>query len=151
MLHDFTIPTKTIEYKGSPVLDVRGLSFNDISYLILQHRDDVDKLVTLWDAYSQRGGFSEMKEAVIIQYGFELLREAPGILAHVIAVAADAHESFARIAKLPSSVQIDALKAIGNMTIEDFGGAKKMLETLWTTVLAHAPDQVRNSVEPEVQ
>ncbi|MGP1665477.1 MAG: phage pre-tape measure protein [Rhodanobacter sp.] len=144
MLHDFTIPTKTIEYKGSPVLDVRGLSFNDISYLILQHRDDVDKLVTLWDAYSQRGGFSEMKEAVIIQYGFELLREAPGM-------AADAHESFARIAKLPSSVQIDALKAIGNMTIEDFGGAKKMLETLWTTVLAHAPDQVRNSVEPEVQ
>lgn len=147
MLHDFTIPTTTVTYKGNPVLDVRGLSFNDIAYLINRHREDLDMLVKLWDEYSKQGNFDETKEAVLLQYGFELVQQAPGILAHVIAVASDSIDRHEHIARLPATVQIDALKAIGRMTIEDFGGTKKMLETLWTTVLAHAPDLVRNSVD----
>lgn len=149
MIYDFTIPTETIKYKDQPVLDVRGLSFNDISYLVNQHREDVQKLVALWDSYSKEDVFETTREAVLIQYGFELLTEAPGILAHIIAVSADNadKDTVMMITRLPATVQIDALKAVGKLTIDDFGGVKKMVETLYQTVLANAPDRVRNSVE----
>lgn len=145
MIHDFTIPTVTVLYKDQPALEVRGLSFNDISFLVHHHREDVNKLFSLWQKFAGKKHFAAIGDAVLIRYGFELLNEAPGILANVIATGADCHDQVARIERLPASLQIDCLRAIGLLTVEDFGGVKKMLEKVWSTLIAYAPEQVRQN------
>lgn len=150
-LHDFDIPSVTIENQGRPVIDVRGLSFIDISTLVNRHRADMEKLFTIYKEFTSKEGASLVGDALIMRYGFELINEAPGILAHVIALAADEPDRVQQVSKLPATSQIDALVAIARLTIEDFGGLKKMVATLWGTVLSFAPEEVRANAEASGQ
>lgn len=146
----FTVPVQTIAHKGQPVIDVRGLSFVDISLLINAHRADMEKLWALYNEFAKKEGADTLGDALVMRYGLELLNEAPGILANIIAVAADEPDRVTDISRLPATVQIDALVAIGRMTIEDFGGVKKMAATLWETAISFAPENVRAKLENPV-
>lgn len=150
-LHDdFKTPVTTIESQGKPVIDVRGLSFVDISLLINSHRADMEKLFAMYKEFQRKDGGDLVGDALVMRYGFELLNEAPGILANIIALGADETDRVEQISRLPATVQIDSLVAIFKMTIEDFGGVKKMMATLWETALSFAPQEVREKAESAV-
>lgn len=148
--NDYAAPTTTITSQGKPVIDVRGLSFVDISLLINSHRADMEKLWAMYNEFKRKDGGDLVGDALVMRYGFELLNEAPGILANIIALGADEQERIEQISRLPATVQIDSLVAIFKMTIEDFGGVKKMMATLWDTALSFAPEEVRAKAENAV-
>ena len=148
--NDYAAPTATITSQGKPVIDVRGLSFVDISLLINSHRADMEKLWAMYNEFKRKDGGDLVGDALVMRYGFELLNEAPGILANIIALGADEQERIEQISRLPATVQIDSLVAIFKMTIEDFGGVKKMMATLWETALSFAPEEVREKAENAV-
>lgn len=136
---EFFPPTNEIKYDDVSVMSVRGLSLVDVSYLVSRHRADLEKLFELYQSFAKDTGASPLGDAVLIGYGYELLGQAPAILANVIAVAADARDQVEAISRLPSSLQIDALRAICSLTIEDFGGLKPLLAKLMQFVAEVAP------------
>lgn len=121
-MQDFVIPTERIEW-GSKVkqgLEVRGLSFHDLTMLFTAHGKDVDKIFQIIEAGQQGIGF-DVKE-----FGAELITKAPQVMAHLIALATDMPDQ-AVAARMPLPVQIRILEAIYKMTIEETGGLNDFL------------------------
>lgn len=139
----FLPPSSEIKYNDDVVMTVRGLSLVDVSYLVSRHRADLEKVFSLYQSFSQAdpsiADGAALSDATIISYGYELLREAPGILANIIAVGADARDQVENIARLPATIQIDALKAVCTLTIEDFGGLKPLVGRLMSFAAEVAP------------
>lgn len=120
-LADIEVPTEEIQVgKGS--FKVRGISFYDLSILINDNRADLDRLVNL---------FAGLKTGVSMeQFGMQLIREMPGLVARLIACAADEPKAADKILKFPVSVQLSAAMAVGRLTFEEAGGVKKFAEQL---------------------
>ncbi|HGH0737026.1 TPA: hypothetical protein ACJHHA_005587, partial [Klebsiella pneumoniae] len=55
------------------------------------------------------------------------INDAPGLVAHIIALAADDEANLEKAQRLPLTAQIDALKAVGRLTFSDVEDIKKML------------------------
>lgn len=143
----FSIPTRTIKHNDSPVLEVRGLSFADISELIDHHRDDVDKIIDLWKSFDGDELRDEEFGSLLSKYALELLNSAPGIVANIIATCADCQDKSRWIANLPISIQVRALEEISSLTSEDFGGVKPMLGKIAGLAMANAPKAMRDHLE----
>lgn len=115
----------TLEVKTKKVsFEVRGLSFIDLSSLLRTHLNDLESLFTLYEKDSAAGAVSNMAMA---RYATSLIREAPGLVAHIIALAADEPEMVNNAARLPLLAQTDALQKIGKLTFEEVGGVKKLM------------------------
>ena len=124
-LADFTPETVSIK-AGRATIAVHGLSFTDISSLIKTHFDDLDGL---FDIYEKHSG-ADFSNIAMGRYAVGLVKEAPGLVAHIIALAADEPDLVDVAAKLPLLAQVEALQAIGKLTFEEIGGVKKMLEAM---------------------
>lgn len=123
-LADYKPETKTIKTRAV-TFEVRGLSFTDISALIRLHYTDLEALFTI---YEQEGVTGGMNSVSIARYATGLMKDAPGLVSHIIARAADEPELVDVAGRLPLLAQVDALKAIGQLTFEEVGGAKKLME-----------------------
>lgn len=120
-LADIEVPTEAI-HVGKSSFTVRGISFYDLSLLINDNRADLDRLVDL---------FAGLKANVEMdQFGVQLIREMPALVARVIACAADEPEAAGKILKFPLPVQLAAVMAVGRLTFEEAGGVKKFAEQL---------------------
>lgn len=141
-MEDFEIEVRDIIFpnKGGQVkFTVRGLNAVDLSYLISEHLQDIEAALVLLTearaAYITKGSI----DAVLMS----LVRDAPGLMAEVISVAADQRDLAAsKYAKLPFSVTVSALLQIWLLTMEDQGGLKNLLAVLASLV----PESVRESV-----
>lgn len=123
-LADYKPETKTIKTRKTE-FQVRGLSFTDISALIRLHYTDLEALFTIYEQEAASGGISSVSVA---RYATGLIKDAPGLVSHIIARAADEPELVDVAGRLPLLAQVDALKAIGQLTFEEVGGAKKLME-----------------------
>ena len=133
-LADYQPARQKVEFKGGSV-SVRGLSLDDVTVLLKHHLADLDNLMEIY----QRDVKDEMAIAAAVQYGVSLAREAPGLVAHVIALACDEPEKVDQARMMPLPVQVELLKAIGTLTFEEVGGAKKFFESLQTLTAAIRP------------
>lgn len=124
-LSDFTPETVTVK-AGKTTIAVHGLSFIDISAIIKTHFDDLDGL---FDIYEKHSG-ADFSNIAMGRYAVGLVKEAPGLVAHIIALAADEPDLVDVAGKLPLLTQVEALQAIGKLTFEEIGGVKKMMENL---------------------
>lgn len=127
-LADFTPDKVTVALGKNASVDVRGLGIQDFSQLMHVHLEDLAGLI---DIYEKSGG--NFTEASLLQFVLRLVTDAPGLVAHAIALAADEPELVDKAASLPIPVQLKLVQAIGTLTFEDLGGAKKtmaMLENL---------------------
>ena len=126
-LSDFTPDTEEIiikrAKKGDVAFEVRGLSFQDISKIVRVHYDDLEGL---FDIYETHGG-SDLSYVAMGKFAMGLINDAPGLVAHIIALAADDEANLEKAQRLPLTAQIDALKAIGRLTFSDVEDIKKML------------------------
>ena len=118
MLPDYTPPTKTISlpHKAGDLI-VRGLSFDDVTGLLQMNLPDIVRAVEHYrasmDALFSRASMDDFLGTVIGVF--------PNLAAQIIATAAGDVSGAARVAKYPMGVQVRAMVAIAEMTLEDMG------------------------------
>ena len=118
-LSQFKPLTKTVDVPGHGFsIEIRGLNFNDLTILIQNHRETIEKL---FEDYNDTEASAESLLS-------GLLTKSPRFCAEVIALACDEPESVGNAEKLPLNVQLDALITVGQMTFEEAGGVKKFFE-----------------------
>lgn len=126
-LSDFTPDTEEVVVKrarkGDMTFEVRGLSFLDISKIVKVHYDDLEGL---FDLYETHGG-GDLSYVAMGKFAMALINDAPGLVAHIIALGADEEAFLEKAQTLPLMAQIDALKAIAKLTFSDVEDIKKML------------------------
>ena len=130
-LKDYKIPTRTIKIDGKNSFEVRGLSLPDITHIIDAHGPIVDEFFKRYTRDLESGNPDE--EMMVM--GKTLIEAAPELLASIIAISADEPDMTPVILKLPFTVQIEAIEAIGKLTFEAAGGVKKAFEMVAKVVL----------------
>lgn len=125
-LPEFIAETRTITVKrrGQPdyVFTVRGLNLLDLTELFKTHLPDIGAVVTM---YQDSG--AQLNDATLGKLAMRIWKDAPGLLAHVIARAANNPDWVESAVRLPMMTQIEALREIAAMTFDEVGGAKKLL------------------------
>jgi hypothetical protein len=101
---------------------VRGLSFHDISQIVRVHYSDLDGL---FDLYETSAG-QDLSALAAGRFAVRLVSDAPGIVSHIIALAADEEEQLEKVAMLPVLTQYDALQKIARLTFSDVEEVKKI-------------------------
>ena len=119
MLSSIQIPRETINTSIGDFA-VRGLTFTDLSRLLIDHRED---LTAAADIVAEAGDdLAAIAQAVAVRL--------PKLAAGAVACAADEPDFAGTVAMLPITVQLDALIAIGRMTFTDEGALPKFLANL---------------------
>lgn len=119
-------PTRvTIDFKDGS-FQVRGLGLVDLGVLLKDHLDDLDALIALYEKDVRE----DVQAAATAQYAVSLVREAPGLVANVIALASDEPDSVDQARSLSMPLQVKALSEIGRLTFEESGGPKNFFESL---------------------
>lgn len=122
-LKDLKLPEATIEFPGGDFA-VRGLSLNDISWLVQRHGG---KLNSLFLQFQLEG---ELTADSVAAFALPLLQAAPEIAAELIACASGDPGTAEIAAGLPFPVQIEALEKLAELTFSVGGGPKKLVETV---------------------
>lgn len=127
--------------------EVRGLSIMDISSLLRVHMNDLEALFTM---YEQEAAGMSFGNVALARYATRLISDAPGLVAHIIALACDEPEQVNNASRLPMIAQIEALKKIGTLTFEEVGGVKKLIEQMAELVSQVRPES-RKPQNPRVR
>lgn len=139
-LADYQPERVTIEFKGGS-FSVKGLSLDDVTVLMRHYLDDLDEILAIY----ARDVDPQKTVAATAQYAVALVREAPALVAHVIALAAEEPDRIEQARRLPIPVQVEALKEIGRLTFEEAGGAKKFFESLAELAMKVRPPETTDS------
>lgn len=124
-ISDYKPATAVVPFKGGQ-LDVRGLTLEDVAILLRTHLVDLDKIVEMF----QGGVHDSVTSTMFAKYALKLARQAPGLVANIIALACDDGDDVDPYRKLGMAVQVDAIEHIGRLTFEEAGGPKKFVEKL---------------------
>jgi hypothetical protein len=135
-LADYSPQREEVAFTGGSFI-VRGLSLDDISLLMQNHAQDLDKLIAIYSA----GIKGDAAVAAFAQYTIALAKEAPGLVGNLIAIASDEPDVVDKARALSMPTQVAALKVIGRLTFAEAGGPKKLFESLSELVRMVAPNQ----------
>lgn len=126
-LSEVVIPTRSIKV-GESSFDVQGLSLSILSDLIQNHLEDVSSALAVIDEMQK----ADLSEESLIASILGIVKEAPKLAAKLIVLASgDDSEKAVEVAiSLPTPVQIEAIRAIYELTVEDIGGIKKFKNLL---------------------
>ncbi len=133
MALNFTLQKEKIEFAGGDI-EVRGLTFPDISKLIMVHRDSI---VPLFDKYAGRS----TEKMIIDDVGeitLDLLMSAPTMITHVIAMAADSEDQFNLVAAIPIGAQCDIIAKVAELTFKTNGGLGNLVAVVKNQVRSTA-------------
>lgn len=125
-LMDFVVPKKTVPF-GAATVDVRGVALDDISFLLRDHLVEVNRLMALYEDEEKRK--TAMAQAAT--FAVKLISEAPDLVHNLIARCADEEptpELLERISTFPVGLQVELAQSIWTLTVEEAGGAKKLLD-----------------------
>jgi len=102
-------------------LSVRGLSFHDLSRLVVDHRADFIAVMEQIQASeaAEMGGLVQ-----------SIASTAPALVAKVIALACDEPDLVDAAATLPAPVQLEVVLAVGHLTFTEPGALPKFLAGL---------------------
>lgn len=131
LLKDYVIPRSDIPLPGKavngvkPFFQVRGLTLDDLTFLISQHLGPITRAVKLY----QESREDILKTGNLQGFVMTLARDFPELGAEVISAASDSLDPETRnVAKqLPIATQIKALAEITRLTLEDAGGLGNLL------------------------
>ena len=128
-LSEVIIPTRSIKV-GESSFDVQGLSLSILADLIQNHIEDVSSALAVIDEMQR----ADLSEESLIASILGIVNEAPKLAAKLIVLAAgdDSEKAIEVAVSLPTPVQIEALRAVYELTIEDIGGIKKFKNILST-------------------
>ncbi len=127
---DFLYSTEEVKWGkagNEKVLNVRGLSVQDLTTAIRDHKDSLNK------AFSFAEGRLE-EDQNLTEFGMELMEQFPELVALLIALAADMPNRAGEIKHLPAPVQLRLMVAIYELTIEDTGGLQDFLHQVFAII-----------------
>lgn len=121
-LSDYTPPQREISLgKGKSPLRVRGLCIEDFGALAAAHFADLEAVFGL---YTNAG--ASLEGASAGRFVADILVRAPALAANVIALASDEPSKHEQARRLPMPVSIEALRAVLELTFEEYGPGKTM-------------------------
>jgi len=121
MLKDCVIARRKISFEGG-AFEIRGVSLPDISAAIMEHREALDRVADILRNQAEMNDFDSMIEILI-----DVIRESPYLAAFLICSCADEPDAYSAAFHLPLTVQVEALRAIGDMTFQDAEALKKLI------------------------
>ena len=131
------IPTEKISV-GEGHIELRGIGFPEIAQLI---DSNYDKLAPFFDRLTGKDKKNPLTMDNIGAVPSELLITLPGVVVHIICLAADTSDpgDIEIVRKLPADVQLMALEKIIGLSVKAAGGAAPFLEIV-TRMLAGVND-----------
>lgn len=123
MLKDYIAAKRTILYEGGS-FEVRGVSLPDVAAMITGHREAVDRIATVIRVRDQLN-LDDL--TAVIEIMIDVIKESPYLAADIICSCADEPDAYASAFRLPLTVQIEALRTIGELTFADAVALKKLL------------------------
>jgi hypothetical protein len=123
MLIDCISKKRKIEYDGGE-FEVRALCLRDISWMIVNHQQAVDRIAIMIRAREQ---LNMDDVGAVIEILIDLIRESPSMVGDLISACADEPDAYTVAMTLPITVQMDALRVIGDLTFEDGIALKKLV------------------------
>lgn len=124
-LKHLKLPEAHIELPGGGFA-VRGLSLNDIAFLVQRHGAKLQALFTQFTTNAT----GEISTEAVAAFALPLIQAAPEIAAELIACASGDPDDADIAASLPFPVQVEALEKLASLTFDASGGPKKLLETV---------------------
>ena len=123
MLKDYIAAKRTIVFDGGE-FEVRGVSLPDVAAMITGHREAVDRIATVIRVRDQLN-LDDL--TAVIEIMIDVIKESPYLAADIICSCADEPDAYASAFRLPLTVQIEALRTIGELTFADAVALKKLL------------------------
>lgn len=125
-LKDFVEVTRTVPV-GAVSFEVRPLSAADVLNLT---KDHFMALAKFYQRIVSMDTSGDKDAEEILGSSFEFLQNLPHLISDVIILAAEAKTEFEIrvVHRLPLSVQMDAIRHIFEITIQENGGVKKLHE-----------------------
>jgi hypothetical protein len=133
-LSDYQPASTTIEI-GKTTLTVRGLSIQDVSSLMSVHLVDLESLVDMYENSNGEG----ISAIGLGKFVLNIVKDAPALTAHIIALAADEPNMVDKAAKIKFFDQIKLVKEIGRLSFDDVAGLKKFVAELTDLRTAMGP------------
>lgn len=129
-LKDYEVAQSTVDLPGGVSFTVRGISFYDLTVLLKDHSEDMNRLFL---KYTQSGELSPEEVQAAIP---SALAESPRLVAATIALAADEPDMQDKVLKLPFNVQLEAVEQIFINTFTTEAALKKLIELVTRVLLA---------------
>jgi hypothetical protein len=139
-LMDFVVPKTTVTF-GAASVDVRGVALDDITFIFRDHLVEVNRLMALYDDEEKRN--TVMAQAA--KFAVHLISEAPELCHTLIARCADeavTPEVIKHVSTFPVGLQVELVNAIWTLTVEEAGGAKKLLDKFMGLVTQVRPSSL---------
>ncbi len=133
-ISDYQPLTADVKFRNGS-LTVRGLVLDDIALLMRLHLTDLDKLVALFED----GVNEDFAVAEFSRYAITLAKEAPGLVANMIALACDDADNVDDYRRLSLPIMVNAMETIAQLTFEEGGGPKKFVASLVTMLRGLRP------------
>jgi len=123
-LKDLKIPEAIIEIPGGNFA-VRGLSLDDLAWLVRRHGEAMRKVFSEFTASD-----ADLTSDSVAGFLLPLVDSMPGLVSEIIACAGGEAGEADLVRKLPFPVQIDALEKVIDLSFDAAGGPKKLVETV---------------------
>ena len=140
-LRDYAVPMEKVDIDGKTSFDVRGISFEDMTKIVLRHGP---MCVMMYQEFIQTKDKFGLRPEVLGQFISTSMVRFPEAVTDIIAIGAD--EDFPElreiVRKLPVVVQVDALSKIIGLTFTGEADVKKLVE-----IVTRMATQVRLNVE----
>lgn len=126
-LKDLRIPEEIVEVAPGSSFAVRGLTTDDIAFLVQRHGD---AMTAEFDRFVELG--EDLEPQAIAGFIVPLIDKVPELISDGIACASDdtSPESLAVARRLPFPAQVDAIEKIVKLTFDVAGGPKKLVESV---------------------
>lgn len=118
-LSDYVQARSAIEYKGKTLVEVRGLGTEDVMILIAGHLGELQGLYAMLEPGTRK---LLPKAEDIERIIFDVITNAPGTAAKMIALASDEPNNDEAAKRLPMPLQMKILIEVVRLTFEDVGG-----------------------------
>lgn len=127
-LGDYKPKRRGVVIDDEITFNVRGLGLKDVTHIFEYHEGAIEDI---WLQFKAREGL-EFSETVMLETIKNVINSTPGVVATIIALAADdlSVDSLMAAASLPLPVQMEAIETIGELTFRDLAGAKKFVAAI---------------------
>lgn len=129
------IPREVVSISENSSFEVRGLSFDDVSRIVVKHAAVASGLFAQFMARVEGQG-DDLATIDLKSIGKDLIGDAPAVVIDIILLAGDSENESDRkvVQSLPVPVQMDALNRIGRLTFTSEEALGKMLEMVIGTM-----------------
>lgn len=125
-LSDYEPPMRSVPIGKDNDVTVRALSVADIGLLMRAEPEELNKAVS---RFKDQVVASEGEQELTSLIG-ELIGRFPMLCALLISVAADEPDQIDIASSIPFPTQLELVLAVYELTVEEAGGLKKLLETI---------------------